>query len=274
VTNDIPNASPRGRAPARRQKSISPADYVLTFTPEGNGRLPAKAVELLLAVAQRAKIPERSRGEFSRHFGPIIDEANRTPIGRRRISGKEINLAFDRITNSVQRLHAKLVELEKCADFNSAEYFVARHLRASLSDFPDSWGQRGGIQHFLQLLDSLAASLECSKKSIAPFTSRVGRPRGGNLAFDTFIADLWLAVRSNGGKLTIYKSPEGRWAGTALDIVDLLRPHLPKRNFVPGNLGSSLNRIITRWKHATDSSQPGKFIEKSTARKSSKKSGQ
>jgi tetratricopeptide (TPR) repeat protein len=106
VTNDIPNASPRGRAPARRQKSISPADYVLTFTPEGDGRLPAKAVELLLAVAQRAKIPERSRGEFSRHFGLIIDEANRTPIGRRRIRGKEINLAFDRITNSVQRLHA------------------------------------------------------------------------------------------------------------------------------------------------------------------------
>jgi hypothetical protein len=161
--------------------------------------------------------------------------------------------------------------LERCTDFNSAEYFVALQLRASLSDIADAGAQRLGLQHFLQILDELTSLLERSKKSIGPVTSKIGRPSGGNLAFDTFIAGLWLAVRSNRGKLTIYKSADGRWAGTAVAIVDLLRPHLPKRNFVPGNLGSSLNRIISRWKHGTDSSQPGKFIQKSTTRKPPKK---
>jgi hypothetical protein len=270
VTNDIPSLGCRARAPARRQKSISSADRALTFAPDANGRQDPNAAKLLLVVARKAKIPERSHGKFSRQFGSIIDESNRIWIGRRRISGNEINLAFDRITKSVQRLHTRLLAQESCTDFNSAEYFVALQVRA-LSDISDSRGQRPGIQHFLQILDELTSLLERSKKIMAAFTSKVGRPTGGNLAFDTFIANLWLAVRSNGGKLTIYKSPEGRWVGAAVDIVDLLRPHLPKRNFVPGNLGSSLNRIISRWKHGTDSSQPGKFIQKSTARKSSKK---
>jgi hypothetical protein len=270
VTNNIPSASRPPRASARRQKSTPCADCVLTFAADRNG-LDAKAMELLLAVAQRAQIPARLRGEFSRQFGPIIDEASRIPIGRRRISGKEITVAFDRTAKSVERLHTRLLALERCADFNSAEYFVALQLKASLSDMADAGGQRLGLQHFLQILDLLTSFLDLSKKSIAPFTGKVGRPSGGNIAFDTFIAGLWLAVRSNRGKLTIYKSADGSWAGTAVAIVDLLRPHLPKRNFVPGNLGSSLNRIISRWKHGTDSSQPGKFIQKSTARKSPKK---
>jgi hypothetical protein len=250
-------------------KPTSSAERTLTFAPDMNGRHDPEAKRLLLLVARKAKIPQISIGTFSRHFGSIVDEANQIRITTRRISSNDINLAFDRITKSVQQLHSRLLALESCTDFNSAEYFVARQLRATISvtEAP----RRPGVQDFLQVLDELTFLLDRSKKTTAQVTRKAGHPTGGSLAFDTYIAGLWLAVRSNGGKLTIYKSPEGLWAGSAVDIVNLLRPYLPKRNFVPGNLGSSLKRIIGRWTHGTDSSQPGKFIRKSTARKSTKK---
>jgi hypothetical protein len=100
-------------------KPTSSAERTLTFAPDMNGRHDPEAKRLLLLVARKAKIPQISIGTFSRHFGSIVDEANQIRITTRRISSNDINLAFDRITKSVQQLHSRLLALESCTDFNS-----------------------------------------------------------------------------------------------------------------------------------------------------------
>jgi len=95
------------------------------------------------------------------------------------------------------------------------------------------------LPKYIDLLEGLSsAARRAAQKPMHP-----PRGAGGNPAFDRFIEDLVMSARSSGGRWTNYRLRDGRWKGTLLETLEILKTYLPTEFFPPGDLGRSIEHI-------------------------------
>jgi hypothetical protein len=83
------------------------------------------------------------------------------------------------------------------------------------------------------------------------------RRGSGKATFDRFIEALLVAARQRRGDWTIGRGADGvTYTGTLLEAVELLKPYLPQKGFLPaGTLGRSIEYVREKFKdHTTKSS--------------------
>jgi hypothetical protein len=94
------------------------------------------------------------------------------------------------------------------------------------------------IRKYVQLLGDLIAATDGAIKRGQP-----KRGRGGNPAFDRFIESLDMQARQRNSKLTVFRVDDGRWSGSFLDAVRILKPYLPELFLPNSDLGRSIEHV-------------------------------
>lgn len=81
---------------------------------------------------------------------------------------------------------------------------------------------------------------------------------GGNPAFDRMIESLHMQALQRGKKWALtWNAIEGKWEGTFIEAVTILRPYLPSSGFFPtGQLGRAIryirDKLSAHWQRADD----------------------
>lgn len=195
--------------------------------------------EALEKLADKAHIQVGdARTQFINEASLAIREAYGDSCAVGRIAPKEVAAMLQELSSNVSKVLRTLVELEDEAGRLSKSDFARIFLNAEGFDRRSIAGLRRSITHFQNAGKGATRAAQTEIKR--------GRPSGttGSRAFDVFVQKLCIAARMNGGGLTVYKDA-GQWRGSLLTAVDVtLRAHLPPKGFIPGNVGSALNRIV------------------------------
>ena len=193
-------------------------------------------------LAILAKVVDRS--SFDQHVRGIILDAHLFDASLRNISSPTIRKKLESINKYALQLGTMLNAVDVGAK-GSAER-AGYLLEINLASFTFRQ-EMVLVPEFRFLLEALAAAASKAAKSL---TSKRG-PKGGgnNLAFDLFVELLLQAPRQRGGRpWTNYKSADGKWKGSLLEALKILKPYLPE-NFYPAvaNLGRSVDRIKSKF---------------------------
>ena len=89
----------------------------------------------------------------------------------------------------------------------------------------------------------LLEGLSSAARRAAQKPMHLPKGAGGNPAFDFFIEELLKAAHARGGSWTNYRLRDGRWKGTLLEALAILKKYLPQQFFPPGELGGSVQYI-------------------------------
>jgi hypothetical protein len=97
------------------------------------------------------------------------------------------------------------------------------------------------VPEFEVLLDALA---EAASEATRGLPSKRGpKGAGGNPAFDMFVEMLLKAAWQRRGRWTNYKLANGKWTGSLLEALEILKPYLPTGFFPRTELGRSIEHI-------------------------------
>lgn len=199
---------------------------------------PVPSPTTLAKLASLAKIPDLAREDFSSDIVEAVRCAHKEQnVKKLRLFRREDYVPIlKRTAQQASELHKLLSEAE--ADKIIPSAIASKFLRAAFIE------QRQRIDDYLIVLDNLA---NAAQRAITIAAVEAGRPRGtrNHAGFDSFVFRLLLAAQTSGGKLTVYKSAHADigWAGSLVEIIDLLRSSLPDQFLPGGNLGKHLDRL-------------------------------
>jgi hypothetical protein len=102
------------------------------------------------------------------------------------------------------------------------------------------------IPEFEALLDAVSKAADEAARGIRP--KRGPKGAGGNAAFNLLVEMLLNAAWQKSGDWTLYKSANGKWTGSLLEALEILKPYLPKGLFPPAELGRSVQHIMLKFR--------------------------
>jgi hypothetical protein len=197
-------------------------------------------------LAKLAKVDDRTA--FESHIRSIILDAHLLDRSLRNVSASEVRKTLRSISKRASFLRERLeaIDVGNASSAERAGYLLETQLanfdfKSGLILLPD----------FEALLGALAEAADEATRLIHP--KRGPKGAGGNAAFDMFVEMLLKAAWQRRGDWTNYKSVGGKWAGSLLDALEILKPYLPKGFFPSTVLGRSVEHIIGKFKRSLDS---------------------
>jgi hypothetical protein len=190
------------------------------------------------SIARLAGIKNTPR--FTEEVRSIILDAHLGNQQFKTLSAPEVKELIRNIGKQAKQLKDMLAQLDVgCGSEGSyfeAGFLLEAELYASesqITQFPD---------YIVILAELITAAERAAGKKIS-----YPRGSGGNPAFDMLIDQLLLMSRIHGTSWTNYRSAEGKWIGTLLDALSILKKYLPRSGFFPqGDLGRSIEHIRTK----------------------------
>jgi len=198
-------------------------------------------MERLAMLAKVADVPS-----FERHIHNIILDAHLIDASWRNMSVPEIRNKLKAIRKYSSQLGTMLnaIDVGAKGSADQAGYL----LEVGLATFSYRH-ELVLIPEFKFLLEALATAAGEAIKRQGVVGKRGPKGGGSNRAFDFFVQLLLEAPRQRGGRSwTNYKSADGKWKGSLLEALNILKPYLP-RNFYPANadLGRSVYRVRSKY---------------------------
>jgi hypothetical protein len=206
-------------------------------------------------LASIANVQRATKKQFVQMVRDSIDEAHHlTTVATRKSCDFEqpersAFILLEAIANQAKILEKKIEEICNRPNARRRKAYSQNELAKMLLEA--ALKEQGLSITTIKIMAASAASAAQDAK-VGP-----GRPTGttGRANFDLFALQLFHAVRSSGGNLTVYRSElkASGWDGTFLQAMSILRPHLPTNNFAPWNekpekIARILNRIAAPYR--------------------------
>lgn len=195
-------------------------------------------VEQLARLAKVHDLPA-----FRSLMDNLILDAHLADRRLRGVSAVEIRKHLRSISRKASDLSQSLsaIDVGRGGSAENAGYL----LEVRLADFAFRQGLML-IPEFEALLD--AVSKAASEAARTRLFKRGPKGAGGNAAFNLFLVLLLNAALQKRGSWTIYKSSNGKWSGSLLEALGILKPYLPDDFFPPAELGRSVQHIALSFK--------------------------
>jgi hypothetical protein len=191
-------------------------------------------------LAELARVGDSAA--FERLIHNLILDSHLNDQRLRNLSTIETRKMLESISKKASDLRRSL----KGIDVGSGRSEKAGYLlEIELADF-SFLGNLALIPEFGTLLDGLSKAAGAAARSIRP--KRGPKGAGKNAAFNQFVEMLLDAARQKRGSWTIYKSADGKWTGSLLKALEILKPYLPNGFFPRAELGRSVQHITVKYK--------------------------
>lgn len=191
----------------------------------------------VLQLASLAKIKADRQADFASPIRNIILDAHLNNDLYRNLSAIDVRRYLLSVRNKARDLEKALaaVDVGSKGSAESAGNLLEIELtKSKLKELP----------HYQRVLLELTKAADAMIQLIG--SKRGPKGAGGNLAFDLFIEGLHMAARMFGGKWTIFRSVDGKWKGTFLEAVNILKPLLPQGLLPSADIGRSIEHIRKR----------------------------
>lgn len=187
-------------------------------------------------IAQLAGV-KNTPAAFAQDVRSMILDAHLSDQSFQTLSVSEVRKIINQVAKQAEQLKTILTELD-VGSGSEGSFMEAGHLIEA--ELYVSGGDMKQLPEYVVLLEALNTAAQRAVDKPISFP----RGAGGNPAFDMFVEQLLITVRMHGGSWTNYKSKDGRWTGTLLEGLELLKKYLPKSGFFPlGDLGRSVEHI-------------------------------
>jgi hypothetical protein len=224
-----------------------------------NSQRPAAFVlptDVVVKLAELASVPQTSHTLFENLITQAIGEAH---VSHAIVRGKLPKAQYSDVARELRLVGTAAKRLDAILKALGGKHTNRRRWHAKvfvISLLPD-WTD---YRHCLKPLIAGLSKAEQRARSAYPSLNRRGRPKGvgGNPAFDGFVKRLYEIARETGGRWTHYRDPKVKWKGGLISALEILKPHLPSRDFFFPNaeLGRSLEHVIKKLKSDTPKNFP------------------
>jgi hypothetical protein len=192
----------------------------------------------MLKLANLAKVNHHSFGGTIRN---LILSAHENNSSFRNLSAPKVRSTLKTIARQAQQLEEILNGIDVQSE--GSKQRAGRMLEWELGKL------RKGADFLLpQYISSLNHLSDAARRAAMAVTSKRGpKGAGANFAFDLFIQGLLITARQHYGGWTLYRSKDRTWRGSLLTALIILKNYLPRNFFPPGDLGTSIDHIKTKF---------------------------
>ena len=233
-----PRAGPGAIWDATKIVDDSRFERLRAIVPNLQLRYPTRSEVDAIATSADIKCGVEETALFEQHIRSIILDAYLLNASMRTLSAKTVRGTLKSISKKALVLSKSLSSM----DFGrgGAKERAGLLLERKLADLCVE-RELFLIPQIERMLDALGTA--ASRAADDHISKRGPKGVAGSPAFDEVIRMLYFAAWQRGGDWTNYRSADGRWTGTLLDALVILKPYLPSNFLQSEDRGRSIANI-------------------------------